>query len=289
VPPSTQIFDHACSDRQSVQNTQEPRRKSGRCGFSVLAFGSTVHVEAESEETCQLFARYVYPSLPRLHTPPDRPDIHVRVLEGINEFQLVLDDVLVESSAEPRGLLRGLIDCLDREVVHRLTNLHAVHAGAVLLGDRALLLPGASHAGKSSLVAELLRRGARCFSDEYALIDSDGRVHVYPRPLLIRNGRPKQDFVLPEDYNASLAESPAYVGWILSLQYEASGHWNIAEVPQSLAMLSLLQNTPHALVDSPGMVASFERAVARAACYAGHRAEAAETVDRIFRLAYSSN
>ena len=48
-------------------------------------------------------------------------------------------------------------------MIERLTTLRALHAGAVVWNQRALLLPGATHAGKSSLVAELLRRGATYF------------------------------------------------------------------------------------------------------------------------------
>ena len=92
---------------------------------------------------------------------------------------------------------RSLIDCIDRAFIDQLKNLHAVHAGAVLFGNRAVLLPGKSFAGKSSLVAELLRRGATCLSDEYALIDGAGIVHAYPRPLLLRNGGHAQTPVLP--------------------------------------------------------------------------------------------
>src|SRR5918994_2119193 len=56
-----------------------------------------------------------------------------------------------------------------------------VHAGVVGWRGRAILLPGASHAGKSTLVAALLRAGATYYSDEYAVLDLSGRVHPYAR------------------------------------------------------------------------------------------------------------
>ncbi len=111
------------------------------------------------------------------------------------------------------------VKALDDVVIHRMKTFRAVHAGAVLIEGRALLLPGPSHAGKSSLVAELLRRGASHFSDEYALIDSQGLIHSYPRPLLLRNGSPVQTLVLPEELNASFVSHPAAVGWIMALDY----------------------------------------------------------------------
>ena len=50
-----------------------------------------------------------------------------------------------------------------------------VHAGVVAWKGRALLLPGSSGSGKSSLVAELVRAGATYYSDEYAVLDERGR------------------------------------------------------------------------------------------------------------------
>jgi hypothetical protein len=103
--------------------------------------------------------------------------------------------------------------------------------------------------------------------------------------LLLRNGQPKQFPVLPEECNSSMAEGPAPVGWILSLEYQPACSWSIAEVPQSLAMLSLLQNTPHAMADAHGIADSFRRAVAGAVCCAGRRAEAVDAVEHILQLA----
>ena len=61
-----------------------------------------------------------------------------------------------------------------------------VHAGVVGWKGRAIVIPGMSFSGKSTLVAELLRAGATYYSDEYAAIDEHGRVHPYARDLKIR-------------------------------------------------------------------------------------------------------
>src|SRR5579884_708898 len=49
-----------------------------------------------------------------------------------------------------------------------------VHAGVVAHDGGAILIPAASRAGKSTLVAALLERGAHYLSDEYAVLDADG-------------------------------------------------------------------------------------------------------------------
>jgi len=252
--------------------------------FFVSAVGCAIHFEATAGPAFNLLDRYVFPSLPREIADPAKTEIHLRLLQNGDSSQLLVDDVLIASADKPESLLRKAIDVLDTALIQRLQNLHAVHAGAVMVAGRALLIPGGSHSGKSSIVAELLRRGAGCFSDEYALIDAAGWVHVYPRILLLRNGGHEQTPVLPESYDARVAAKSAPVGWIFSLQYESSSHWDVAPVHQSSALLSLLQNTPHVLAGAPEMVNSFQRAVEGAACYAGRRGEAADAVDRILQM-----
>ncbi len=208
----------------------------------------------------------------------------MRVDRVADQFQLSVDDVVVASAGRPIRLVPALIRVLDDAVIKGLTTLSAVHAGTVVLGGRALLLPGVTHAGKSSLVAELLRQGATYFSDEYALIDSAGRVHPYPRPLLLRNSCPEQVPVLAGECNASVGNASAPVGWILSLQYQPGGNWSVAAVHQSEGLMILLRNTPHVWAESPSMLGAFQRAVAGAACYAGSRTEAKDAAGEILRM-----
>jgi hypothetical protein len=252
--------------------------------FGVRAFGCNIQVTAECPETLAMLERYVFPSLRRVACAADTPDIFIRVVRFSDEFQLLINNVVVQSACGVIRLVPELIRALDEAVIQRLTRLHAVHAGAVQLGERVLLLPGVTHSVKSSLVAELLRRGAIYFSDEYALIDSEGRVYPYPRPLLLRNGSPEQFPVLPWECNSSIGTAPAPVGWILSLEYQPKCRWSVAAMPQSEALLTLLRNTPHVLAESPDLVGIFRHAVAGAACYSGRRTEAADAADQILQL-----
>src|SRR5260221_3989077 len=61
-----------------------------------------------------------------------------------------------------------------------------VHAGVVGWEDRAIVIPGLSHSGKTTLVDQLIRAGATYYSDEYAVLDGRGLVHPYARALGLR-------------------------------------------------------------------------------------------------------
>lgn len=254
--------------------------------FGVRAFDSNILVETVCPEAFDTLQRYIFPSLPRVDVASASapPSIWIRVELIGNRFELSVDGVCVASTTHLEALTLAAIKSLDEAVISRLTSLCAVHAGAVVVEGQALLLPGTSHAGKSSLVAELLRRGATCLSDEYALIDLEGRVHPYPRPLLLRNGKPVQSAVLPQEINSCFAVNSAPVGWILELAYQPDHAWSAAEAPQGEGVMMLLRNTPHVLAESPHMLHAFMRAVSGARCYAGYRGDASQAVDHIFEL-----
>ena len=62
-----------------------------------------------------------------------------------------------------------------------------VHAGVVGWRNRALVIPGRSFSGKSTLVMALVEAGADYYSDEYAIFDLEGKVHPYWRLPKLRS------------------------------------------------------------------------------------------------------
>ncbi len=257
-------------------------RDSG--SFDVEAFGVHLRMTAGCADACTTLDQYALPWLRRMEAKAGRPDLDLCIDQAAGEFRLLAGGDVVAVADEPLGLVRSLIQVLDETVVQRLTWLHAVHAGAVAWRGRVLLFPGATHAGKSALVTEFLRRGATYFSDEYALIDAEGCVHPYPRPLLVRDGGSEQQPVLAGELQAPVGDAPGRVGWIFALAYEPNSAWSARAMSQGEAMMALLGNTPHALADSPEMVGIFQRAVAEAQCFAGTRGEAADAVDEILQM-----
>jgi len=256
----------------------------GKFEFGIQAFGSSIRIECANSEIREVLDRYLFPPILHSKNAPSSPDILIRVDQVAECFRVIVNHEMVASVGTLHDAALAAVKALDDAVVHRMQKLRAVHAGAVLIEGRVLLIPGSTHAGKSSLVAELLRRGASHFSDEYALIDNEGRTHSYPRPLLLRNGRPLQSLVLPEELNASFATDPAPVGWILAVDYVPGSAWDVQEMSQGDAVMTLLRNTPHEMARSPEMIDSFICVAGNAACYAGKRGDAVEAASHILDL-----
>ena len=58
-----------------------------------------------------------------------------------------------------------------------------MHAGVAVWNGAAILIPGRSHAGKSTLTKSLIDAGAVYYSDEFAPVLPNGFVIPYPKPL----------------------------------------------------------------------------------------------------------
>lgn len=260
-------------------------------GFQVSLHGVRLAVVADSAATAVLLDRYVLPWLPRTAVSglPAARCVAVRRRAGdAGALEVVVDDAVVEVVPDPVGAVPAVQRALDEALVQRQSEVAVVHAGVVGHGGRAILLPGPTGAGKSTLVAELVRQGACYLSDEYALVDASGRVHPYPRPLLLRDGPATGRPVLATELGGRVAREPLCARLILELRHAPDVALGVRPVSQGDGLLLLLRNTPQALVDQPWILAPLERAVAGAACYAGARGEARAAAAAILSLALSS-
>ena len=159
-----------------------------------------------------------------------------------------------------------------------------VHAGVVGFKGRAILIPGMSFSGKSTLVAELLRAGATYYSDEYAVIDARGRVHPYARDLRIRTAESTGvERLKPEQLGARTGSKSLRVGLVVSTSFKDGARWRPRELTQGKAVLELLANTV-SVRSQPEMALSFlPKALASARILKGVRGEASEIVESILR------
>lgn len=164
-----------------------------------------------------------------------------------------------------------------------------VHAGVVGFKGRAIVIPGMSFSGKSTLVAALLRVGATYYSDEYAVIDERGRVHPYARDLRIRTAESTGvERLRPEQFGAGTGSKPLQVGLVVSTNFKDGARWRPRELTKGKAVLELLANTVSAR-SQPEMALSFlPKALESARILKGVRGEASEIVESILRSAPSA-
>lgn len=160
-----------------------------------------------------------------------------------------------------------------------------VHAGAVSLFGRGLLLPARSGSGKSTLTKALLELGAEYLSDDCAIIDPEGFVHPYPTPLKIRTEDGSRKWLKPEEDGFQRAAGPVPVGCVLLTKFEARSVFEPSQISQGRASMGILDSLflPSAIRESPRKaLAAIERAVAGAILLEGPRGEAQDAAELIF-------
>jgi len=152
-----------------------------------------------------------------------------------------------------------------------------VHAGVVGWQGKAIVIPGRSFSGKTTLVTELVKAGATYYSDEYAVFDTSGQVHPYPRPLSVRQtegARVKQCPV--EELGGTAGIEPLPVGLIVYTQYKPGAQWNPSQISSGEAVLALLDNTVVARLRPDFALPILAGAVSNALSIEGQRGDAAE-------------
>ena len=144
------------------------------------------------------------------------------------------------------GRVKELLPYLVSQFHHQLAtdaNDIFVHAGCVEVDGQAVLLPGRSFSGKSTLTAALVAAGAGYLSDEYAIFDRrSGLVRPFPRPIHLRQAKPDwleslSPFPRPEHFQG------LPLGAVVQLKYQQESQWEGAPCSPGQAALHLFDNT----------------------------------------------
>ena len=242
--------------------------------FAFEAFGLRVLVVADSAAAVEDLELLLPPgSVPssagsggRTFALRDRPD---------GMYDLTRDgDILVEGrslTVVRAALERELLAVVALEAPGRIF----VHAGVVAHDGAAIVIPGKTYSGKTSLVAALVRAGAVYYSDEYALLDASGLVHPFAKPLSLRESG--QQFDHPVEMIGGVAGDGAVpIGLVVVTTYAAGASWQPTRLSAGEAALELLTNTLAARTRPGEVMRSLTRAVAPAVTLKGERSEAGE-------------
>ncbi len=258
-------------------------RRSWVGGVSFVSHGVRIGVRIDDLEVFPLLAGHLPPGYRVLSSPrvdhlfsvrmgAARPD------SGNARFhRLYAGRREVACTADLTDLLEHLESCLHHTVAVGARDALFVHAGVVGWRGRAIVIPGPSHSGKSSLVAELVRAGATYYSDEFAVFDGRGRVHPYRRRLSLRTGGTRIRYAVEEAVGPS--GTPALpVGLIAVTAYEPGAQWHPRVLSPAQAVLALFRNTVVARMQPELSLSTLQRVVPGALALESARDEARETV-----------
>ena len=229
-------------------------------------------------------------------------DIHERfelTSPGPDEFVITRDGERIASSSTADRALGKLHWHVNRRVVATSQRPVLVHAGALELAGRGVIVVGASGAGKSTATASLAIAGLGYLTDDITAVESDGRLAGAAKPIglrapsleILRLGKddlqsPPAEFIAGDDAQRFVAASSlgtrlassAEPGLIVFLSPELPGG-TAQKLRRSQALARL---TEYAFdLDrgrGPGFVALAEL-VSGSTCWAWGRSTADELVD----------
>ena len=210
--------------------------------FIVEAWGSRVRVEADQPEWLEEARAFLLPGWREAQDAQDATLLQVR-RGAPGEVLLTWEDELSGIARTREERLRILENWLHLGLAARSPQALFLHAGAVVHRGRGIVLPGSTHAGKSTLVHALVEAGATYYSDEFAVLDPEGRLHPYPVTLNLRGTGS-----LPAEGLGSRADLPPVpVGLVLLARHEPGrAQDDFQEIEPGEAALECLQHAVNA-------------------------------------------
>lgn len=189
----------------------------------------------------------------------------------------------MEQSTTPREALDALLRRMQLHVAEEAPEHVFVHAGVVSWQGKAILLPGRTFSGKTSLVVALLRQGAVYYSDEYAVLDRCGMVHPYARPLQVRMANGSRLWTA-HMLGAEVGSEPLDVALVVFAKYQVTSCWQARPVSPGNAMLRLLANTVCARKRPHQALACLRLVALKAPAFLAVRGECGDAVKPVLDL-----
>jgi hypothetical protein len=264
-------------------------RKSGRSSTrfvrSIEGWGVSFVLEASSNEALAFALR----SLPRgfrLSSRAGRGTV-LTVREAARNLELSEDGQVLFVSAKRTEIRFAIESAVEKIASTQSDRFVFLHAGVVEIDGRAIVVPGRSLSGKSTLVKALLDAGATYLSDDLAPIDASLEVHPFPRWLGLRRsaGEPQAR----RSWRQAGAREPkgaVPIGFLWCGVFDPSAAATSFErVRGRMAFATLLAQSPGVQIRPDIVVPRLTRLAADARIFAGARGEARQAAAEILARA----
>lgn len=221
-----------------------------QAGLAFCSFGASLGVRTNDLSVWPQVSALLPPKLDAAESPLVETLFSLRVADpqtrpGVRPYHLLYQGI--EQIARTRDLdaaLEVLESHLHAQTAEAAADALFVHAGVAAWRGRAIVLPGRSFSGKTSLTAALVQAGAEYLSDEYAVFGADGLVFPYPKTLSFRDpaGQPLEKRTV-ESLGGRIAAGPLPVALILDTRFVPDAHWRPRQMSAGAALWALLDNT----------------------------------------------
>lgn len=258
-------------------------------GLAFTAYGASVGIRTNDPVALEQIYDYMPPEWESTTEPIVDNLFSIRVAppaksKGRRNYNLLYSEAtLVKRTLDLEPIYEPLENLLRLTVAFRANQDYLfVHAGVVGWQGKAIVIPGRSFSGKTTLVSELIKAGAIYYSDDMAVFDREGRVHPYPVPLSVRepDGRCRVD---PKALGSNIGEKPLPVGLVVVTKYEDGARWQPRRITPGRSLMALLDNTVAARKDPTTSLPILQHVVTEATTVQSKRGEASTVAKRILQ------
>jgi hypothetical protein len=243
------------------------RLNEGR--FRIRGFGATVQVRAPAWLEPASLSAWMAPEVDAV--AGGRALVDIELVESGGSLQLSVGRRRFGPYAIREAALRGLASGI-HFVLGMRSPMTFVHAAAVEIDGAAVVFPGDSGWGKSTLARRLVEEGCGYLSDEYAVLSPDGAVFPLSKPIRIR-GEESPTYLRPQGVSAP---DGIPCGAVVLTRFVPGARWNPETVTPGVAVLECLRSTLGSRQEPRRSLEALIQAAKGALCICSDRGEDAE-------------
>jgi hypothetical protein len=248
--------------------------------LTLNAFGCVVALEIPREAVEAVQQRL--PSDYRI--TEDQPERMWRITPtDLGTWEIAAEEQRLGSRANLLDALTVGLSDLELWVAEHARGFVFIHAGTVVHDGRALILPGHSMYGKTTLTLALVAAGASYYSDEYAVFDAAGRIHPYRRRPSVRGPVPPE-IDLDTVTEAGWPDQSACLGVVALVRFDGDQGWDVRPTSVAAGILGVMGHAVAARARPLEVLNSLEVASREAAYLTGTRGDSVEAARRLLGL-----
>ncbi len=248
-----------------------------QAGIAIVSYGVKIGIRVNSREVLSRIFRFFPPYWKLAASNKVEHLLSVIVGNGENQASdLYRDNEKVNYFNDLESVLSNLESAIRSIISEHAVGKVFIHAGVVGWENRALVFPGRSHCGKSTLIRELVKMGAIYYSDEFAVLDKKGLVHPYPKYISIREKwLPGSQIDYPiEAFGGVQGKKPLKPKKFIFAIYGEDSSFKIEELTRGNGILELLKHTCCTHQNPAQTLNFFEKATEDAKFFQAKRCEA---------------
>lgn len=257
--------------------------------FKFESYGVKIGVKSNSERFLKKIENHLKNIVPNAFVIDDKLEPEHDFLIRVNKngvYELYKDGEEITAGDSEENFFNFSSSKIRLTIAEYADSKVFLHAGTVGWKGKAIIIPARSFQGKTTLVAELIKRGALYYSDEYAVLDKEGLVHPFPKTLSLRGiiDKYKQVESSPESFGGKVGTEPLPVGMVLITEYEAGAEWKPEVISAGSGIMEILAHTIPIRYKPQFSLQVLNKMVNRAIIAKSKRGEAKDFVEMLLKF-----